>query len=225
MSQRWTDLGYYHWRYDPTEVQSHLPDGIRVDTFDGDAWVGLVPFVMEGLRPVGVPALPHHRRFVEVNVRTYVRDPSGRPAVWFFSLDVPLLDVVALARAGVGARYCLARATHAREGGRHRYALTRRWPRAPHTGAAIEVEVGEPVDEAELAEFLTARWAALTSWAGRLLRSPVTHERWPLASAEVRRLEQSMVQAAGLPDPAGEPLVHFSPGVTAAFSAPASARA
>lgn len=192
-----------------------------MDTFDGSAWIGLVPFVMEDLRPTALPALPHHRRFVEVNVRTYVVDRTGRPGVWFFSLDVPLVDVVAAARATAGARYCLARATHTSDGQRHRYSLTRRWPARPGAHAEIEVEAGDIVNEDDpLSRFLTARWAALTKWCGRLLRSPVTHEPWPLVGAEVRELDQSVVQAAGLVDPVGDPLAHFSPGVTATFSAP-----
>lgn len=221
LAQRWTDVAFVHWRYRPADVQQLLPRSVIVDTFDGSAWIGLVPFVMEGLRPVGLPALAHHRRFVEVNVRTYVRDRTGRPAVWFFSLDVPLPDIVAMARAGIGARYCLARASHASDGQRRSYSLARRWPGQPRAHAEIEIDVSRSPTEADpLLRFLTARWAALTTWCGRLLRSPVTHEPWPLASAEITRLDQTLVQAAGLTDPAGDPLVHFSPGVTATFSRP-----
>ena len=45
LRQRWTELAFFHWRYEPHVVQRLLPDGIAVDTFDRDAWVGLIPFV------------------------------------------------------------------------------------------------------------------------------------------------------------------------------------
>lgn len=221
LTQRWEDVVFLHWRYRPPEVQQLLPRGVRVDVFDGSAWVGLVPFQMVDLRPVGLPALPQHRRFVEVNVRTYVRDVHDRPAVWFFSLDVPVPDVVALARGSIGAPYCLARASGRTEESRCGYAVERRWPTRPRTGGRLEIEAGDAGETDDpLASFLTARWAALTSWRGRILRSPVTHEPWPLAVAEVRGLAQDLVQAAGFVDPAGRPLAHYSPGVTATFSAP-----
>jgi hypothetical protein len=83
----WRRLVFLHWRYDPAEVQALLPDGLTVDTFDGSAWVALVPFEMRvGL--FGVPALPYLTVFPETNVRTYVIGPDGRTGVYFFSLDV-----------------------------------------------------------------------------------------------------------------------------------------
>jgi uncharacterized protein YqjF (DUF2071 family) len=227
VAQSWADLVFLHWPYRPAEVQQLLPAGVSVDTHDGIAWVGLVPFEMLRLRPVGVPRVPGLERFVEINVRTYVVGADGRRAVWFFSLDVPEPAVVALARVSFGARYCLSRAVHATAEvhghERHGYAMTRVWPAPAGAGAGIEIEVGEPIrpDEIDpLTHFLTARWAALTSWAGRILRSPVAHEQWPLHHATCVQLEQDVIQAAGLAGPLDEPLVHFSPGVDARFARP-----
>ena len=227
VAQRWVDLVFLHWPYRPADVQALLPSGVSVDTHDGMAWIALVPFEMHGLRPVGAPPVPGLRRFVEINVRTYAVDSEGRRAVWFFSLDVPNPLMPALARASFGAPYCLARAIHATEEidghERHGYAMTRRWPSPAGASAVVDIEVGAPMSPAEidpLAHFLTARWAALTSWAGRILRSPVVHEAWPLHRATCLRVEQDIIQAVGLPPPAGEPLTHFSPGVAARFSRP-----
>jgi uncharacterized protein YqjF (DUF2071 family) len=46
-----------------------------------------------------------------------------------------------------------------------------------------------------------------------LARSTVEHEPWPLHRAVVRELDANLLTAAGLPAPAGEPVVHWSPGV------------
>ncbi|MGI9539952.1 MAG: YqjF family protein [Miltoncostaeaceae bacterium] len=228
VEQSWVDLAFLHWPYRPAEVQRLLPTGLAVDVHEGAAWVSLVPFEMHRLRPVGVPPVPGLDRFVEINVRTYVVDTDGHRAVWFFSLDVPEPAMVALARLSFGARYCLSRAVHATIdiGGkrRHGYAMRRIWPGPAGARASIEIEVGAPIPSADidpLTLFLTARWAAITRWSGVLLRSPVDHGPWPVHDATCIRLEQDVVQAAGLPRPRGEPLVHFSPIVDARFARPA----
>ena len=55
MRQEWRDLAYVHWRYEPSVVQALLPEQLTVDTFDGSAWVGLIPFSM---RNIGLPHGP-----------------------------------------------------------------------------------------------------------------------------------------------------------------------
>jgi uncharacterized protein YqjF (DUF2071 family) len=98
MHQRWEELLFLHWRVEPGVVQAMLPAGLRVDTFDGTAWVGVVPFRMRGIRPRGLPALPWLSDFLELNLRTYVFDEAGRAGVWFFSLECNQPVAVALAR-------------------------------------------------------------------------------------------------------------------------------
>src|SRR6266536_1164336 len=78
MLQHWRRLTFLHWPYPPPAVQALLPPGLEVETFDGAAWVGLVPFLMDGVRPPGVPPLPWASRFPETNVRTYALGRDGR---------------------------------------------------------------------------------------------------------------------------------------------------
>ncbi|MBV8901140.1 MAG: DUF2071 domain-containing protein, partial [Verrucomicrobia bacterium] len=87
MRQRWLDLLFLHWRWDPVEVQRTLPPGLTVDTWEDDAWIGIVPFAMRGVRPRFCPSVPGISHFLELNLRTYVRDRLGRPGIWFYSLD------------------------------------------------------------------------------------------------------------------------------------------
>ena len=61
--------------------------------------------------------------------------------------------------------------------------------------------------------WLTGRWRAFSRHVGRLFETPITHEPWPLRAATVVELEQTLTSAAGLPEVAGEPLVHYSDGV------------
>lgn len=87
MYQSWRELLFLHWRVDPDLVQSRLPGGLTIDTYEGDCWIGIVPFFMRDIRPWWSPAIPGISDFQEVNLRTYVVDENGVPGVWFLSLD------------------------------------------------------------------------------------------------------------------------------------------
>ena len=82
----WDELTFVHWSYPPAVVQRLLPPGLEVETFDGRAWVGLVPFILRVGLP-GVAPIPWVCEFAETNVRTYVRSADGERGIWFFSLD------------------------------------------------------------------------------------------------------------------------------------------
>jgi hypothetical protein len=165
MVQRWADLVYLHWRYDPAVVQALLPDGLEVDVADGSAWVGLIPFRMEGLGLPHLAPLPLVGTFPEVNVRTYVIR-NGRRAVWFFSLDVDRILPVVGARAGFHLPYCVARASHTRAGDILTTSVERRWPRPPHGTGTTSIAVrdlGPDLTDDPLDRFLTARWGLYAS--------------------------------------------------------------
>ena len=216
LRQRWTELAYFHWPYDPAVVQRLLPDGVRVDTYDGAAWVGLIPFEMRDVQLGRTPPLPWLGSFIEINVRTYVIDPAGRRAVWFFSLDVPRAVIVTVARTVFALPYCWSDAHHTRISDRHRYAMTRRWPHSPRPTADIRFTVGDPMDDAsvgELEHFVTARWALLTMRRGAASYGRVRHQRWPLHRVHDVSINQDVIEAAGLPAPNGTPHALYSPGV------------
>lgn len=213
MVQGWHDLASLHWGYDPEVVQRILPPGLTVDTFDGAAMVGLIPFTMYRLGVPHLPAVPYLGTFPEVNVRTYVvRD--GVPGVWFCSLDINRLLPTLVARTTYSLPYCWGRASHTRVGDRLITTVDRRWP---HRGPAtrIEVSIGERIEQpSPLEHFVTARWGLYSSaWRGRLRYAAVDHVAWPLHRATIDHVDDSLVTAAGLPAPEGEPLCVYSPGV------------
>ena len=86
LHMRWRQLLFLHWAWDAREIQATLPAGLYVDTFEGKAWLAIVPFFMEAVHPTGLPSLPWLSNFLELNVRTYVHDGAGLPGVWFYSL-------------------------------------------------------------------------------------------------------------------------------------------
>ncbi|HEY2278868.1 MAG TPA: DUF2071 domain-containing protein [Streptosporangiaceae bacterium] len=228
MRQRWEQLTFLHWAFDPDAVQRLLPDGLTAETWDGAAWVGLVPFYMR----VATPAdrrVPWVSNFCETNVRTYVRDPAGRSGIWFFSLDAARLGAVVVARATpYRLPYFWASMRLARRGDELAY-LTRRY-RSPlgvaHSGpvtSRVRVAVGEPIPADQVTAFehyLTARWMLFSVTGGRRTAARACHSRWPLHRATAQLVEDQLITAAGLPAPGGEPLVHYSPGVDVAIGRP-----
>jgi uncharacterized protein YqjF (DUF2071 family) len=215
MYHQWNWITFLHWRYPPALVQRLLPPGLTAETSSGTAWVGLTPFLMEGVRAPVTPAVPWLSRFGEVNVRTYVHDGQGRSGIWFFSLDAARLPAVLAARVGYWLPYFWSDVDVRVDGTRIGYRCQRQWP-AGGARCGADVEMGPPLTDAEadeLAHFLTARYRLFTIIAGRLAAAEAEHAPWPLHHAAVQRLDQDLLQRAGLPAPAGDVLAHASPGV------------
>jgi hypothetical protein len=206
----WLTISFLHWRHDVDVIQAMLPDGLTVDTYDGSAWVSMTPFLMADQRPLFLPTAGRLGNFPETNLRTYVRGPGGREGIWFFSLEAASAAMVFSARTFAGVPYHRATLSIDESDGVMTYAGVRRGGSPSYRAV---VRPGAPVEASEHAVWLTGRWRAYTRHVGRLFETPITHEPWPLRAATVVELEQTLTSAAGLPDAAGEPLVHYSDGV------------
>lgn len=221
LRNRWDELAFVHWRYPADDVQALLPNGLRIDTFDGDAWVSLVPFRMRRAGPTFLPPLPWISSFAETNVRTYVVDAAGNRAVWFLSLDATRLPVVAFARWTIGFPYVWSAMSIDRSGARWTYTTARRrWPSRPAAATRLVIDVGEAIEPTDLDVFLTARWGTVAMSRGRLRNHPVDHPPWRLHEASIVELDDSAVQAAGLHAPSGAPLVRAAEALDATFARP-----
>ena len=138
----WTNLLFVHWRVPAEMVVPLLPKSLTLDTWDGDAFVGLVPFYMSGVRPWWSPAVPGISTFCETNVRTYVHREGRDPGVWFLSLEAAQSLAVRIARWRWHLPYFRARMSLHREGDHVSYASHRLWPEPRGVGMTAEVEVG-----------------------------------------------------------------------------------
>jgi uncharacterized protein len=223
LRQSWLELTFLHWHFDPAAVRPLVPSELELDLWEGRAYVGLVPFILDDITLPAAPAVPWLSRFPETNVRTYVRDRQGARGVWFFSLDAARLAAVVGARVTYALPYFWARMRVERERDSVHYISERRHGPAGMTD--IVVRPGAMVTEpSDLEAFLTAQWRLFAYRRGRLFRADVEHPRWPLQRVAVERLDQTLLQAAGLPAPSGEPLAHFSSGthVMTGWPAPVS---
>lgn len=207
LSVYWTRQAFVHWPYPPAVIQSLLPPHLEADVFAGQGWVSMTPFLMSRTQVLGVP-MPRGT-FPETNLRTYVRHGGGPSGLWFLALDVthPAMLTARL----LGIPYSRARLVVEEHGGTCHYA-GRRGRRGPRYD--LEVRTGQRIRAPRpLDSWLTDRFHAYSVSAGALWRTPVVHEPWPLSTGAVVRLEESLLSAAGLPEPADSPLVHISPGV------------
>jgi uncharacterized protein len=205
MRQTWRRLTFLHWPFAPDLIRPFIPGALELDPFEGTAWIGLAPFEIHG-----TPLLPY---FPETNLRTYVVGPRGQRGVWFFSLEAARLAAVIGARAGYHLRYFWARMTVTAENGAIRYRSRRRWPHDRRAMTDLLIQPGEALEASEhdeRAHFLTDRFRLYTLARGRLAYAQIEHAPWPLARARVVELRQTLFGSAGLPAPAGDPLVHYS---------------
>jgi uncharacterized protein YqjF (DUF2071 family) len=206
--QVWRNLTFLHWRYDVAELARSIPRGLTLDTFDGSAWVGLVPFTLAGVQPYGIPALPWISEFPETNVRTYVRDADGHAGVWFFTLEADRLAAVLMARVWYHLPYRWAKMHVQRSGSTVDYRSVR--SRLFGQGITeIGIEIGAASKATDLDNFLTARFRLYTAVKGRVAYAQIEHEAWPLREAKLTKLKETLMENSGVTRPIGEPLVHY----------------
>ena len=205
--QRWNHLLFGHWKIDAAEIQATLPPGLFVDTFEGDAYLGVVPFFMQRVRPAWLPPLPGVSWFLELNVRTYVFDAEGRPGVWFYSLDCNQPVAVFLARSLFNLPYFHAKMTSVIRDGAIFYSSQRRAAGAPVCEYAWRAGPGaSPSRPGSLAFFLVERYLLFTADpAGRLFEGRVHHAPYRVFVPEVSQFSAGPARQAGF-SLAGEPV-------------------
>lgn len=223
--QRWEDLTFLHWAYDPAQVQRLVPPPLRVQHWQGRTWVGVSPFRMRDVRAPGLPPPPGWGAFAEVNIRSYVRGPDGRDGIWFLGLvAAPATFVLALRTLGVPYRRATCRVDTAPTRLSYRFGTPSRGISADTEWFAADVEVGPLVADAArdpLLDSLTGRWSAYHRRAAVLWRTPVEHPPWPLRHARVcGRDLTAPLRWAGLPEPEGPPTTHAAAGVDVRLGLP-----
>jgi uncharacterized protein YqjF (DUF2071 family) len=217
MGQTWEHLLFAHWPVDARELRRLVPDSLELDTFDGSAWLGILPFRITALRVRGALPLPGFSSFLELNVRTYVT-AGGKPGIWFFSLDASSRLAVEVARRTYELPYFGARMSAERcddwiefesarmEAAERPVVFSCRYrPRGPVVTAAA----------GSLEAFLVERYCLYTvDRRGRLCRGEIHHLPWPLQEAEAA-VELNTMAPAGVALPDDPPLAHFAAEVAA----------
>jgi uncharacterized protein YqjF (DUF2071 family) len=208
MAMRWSRLLFMHWPVPVEALRPHIPPMLEVDTFDGSAWLAVVPFTMTGVRARCTPALPGTGAFHELNVRTYVSH-EGKPGVWFFSLDAANRLAVETARQTFHLAYLNASMSLAERDGRIEYSSRRTDRRAAEANLHSSYRgTSEPrrASPGTLESFLTDRYRLYASELPpasprRLWVGEIDHDPWTLSSASCEVQENSMAAPLGLQTP------------------------
>lgn len=211
MKQSWLDLLFAHWPVDPERLRPLIPPGLELETFDGKAWLGVVPFRMANVSPRLVPPLPWISAFPELNLRTYVSD-GKKPGVWFFSLDAANPVAVQAARIGFHLPYFDADMSLEYDRDHILYRSHRTHRDAPPADLIADYRPLGPVWHSEpgsLDAWLTERYCLYAADPrGQLWRGEIQHAPWPLQRAEAH-FELNTMTAPINVQLVGEPLLHF----------------
>lgn len=213
LSMRWHDVLFLHWRVPEDRIAQHVPDPLNVETFDGSAWLGIVPFSMSEIRPRLLPAVPTISNFPELNIRTYVTD-GQYSGVWFHSLDASSTLGVKIARWTFSLNYYHADMHVTRTDG----TITFRSHRSPGEYGtfdfAASYEKGSTLgsDTTDRQEFLTERYFLFSqSRNGTIYRGRIDHDPWLLHRAEVR-IDSCEIEGHPAPTDRKPASVLYSPG-------------
>ena len=209
MYQSWGKLLFIHWQVPVEAIRGLIPSRLHIDTYDGHAWVALIPFSIWNLRPRFVPPLPWLSHFNELNVRTYVY-LNGIPGVWFFSLDVNRLPAVLGARTFFHLPYYHAKISLHHEDRTIIYAAHRNG-----TGTSAQFNatwsIGADLPQPEpgsLDFFLIERYCLYSSNKQKIYRARIHHKPWPLQRANLSKCNSNLLETNGIPLPASKPLLH-----------------
>jgi uncharacterized protein YqjF (DUF2071 family) len=207
LSMRLRDVLFAHWAVPPALVEPHLPGGLALDTFAGDAYLGLVCM---DVTDVGPSFLPVGRDYGEVNVRTYVTREDG-PGVHFLSVDVSDPLGACLARRPFGLPAHHATIDFERRGERVSVEATRRRGHGARFVASYARD-GDPftTDSDSLERFLTERYRFYQARRGRLYAGDIAHDPWRLFPARAHIEENTLFARLGIDVPAEEPLLHYA---------------
>jgi hypothetical protein len=209
MTQTWHDLLFAHWPLSPSALHGVVPAQLPLDTFDGRAWVGAIPFRMSGIRRRCLPPFPGLSRFPEINVRTYVT-LDGKPGVYFFSLDAGNLPAVWAARRFYRLPYFQARMSAKTQADWVAYDSRRLRGSAEFRGRYRPTGPVQIRRKDSLAHWLTERYCLYTVHEGKIFRAEIHHAPWPLRDAEAEMEVNTMAAAAGISLPHTAPLLHFA---------------
>jgi uncharacterized protein len=209
MKQVWHDLLFAHWPIPAAVMRPLIPAQLQLDIFDGQCWIGVIPFHMSRIRARSLPPIPGLSRFPELNVRTYVTY-GGKPGVYFFSLDAANLPAVWAARRFYHLPYFHAAMTAETRDGAIHYSSCR-------LGSPAQLQANyRPIGEVQLAakgsieHWFTERYCLYTIHHDHVYRCEIHHQPWPLQPAEAEFEINTMAAAANISLPATAPLLQFA---------------
>jgi hypothetical protein len=203
--QEWNNALFLHWVVDASLLNELVPNTLELDTFEGKAWISLVAFTMEHIRPRLLPAFSPISNFDEINIRTYVKG-NGKSGVYFLSIEAGKRVSAWIAKSLSGLPY--------------RYSSILRTSTSYNSSndefsdrLSIDFEISDPKsDKTELDKWLTERYALFQDSTTGMYNFEIHHCEWPIDNIQINKLTCDYPRFARLLS--GSPnLAHWSRGV------------
>lgn len=212
MTQTWEVLLFIHYPVEKDVVQQHVPPSLEVDTFEGTAWVSVVPFWTKNIRMHGLPPVPFASSFLELNVRTYVTYKEKK-GVYFFSLDANHLPAVLIARTIFSLPYLHAKIHFSRFHDSIHFQSVRK--HHGYSKACFEA-IYKPTSDTFVAKknsleaWLTERYSLLLTKKNHVYIGHIHHKPWPLQHADVEMIANDVLSFLSTSLQNKKPFVHYS---------------
>ena len=215
LEQNWVSLTFMHWEVDPDILRAHVPEDLEIDLFDGKAYIGIIPFRMEKVRPRKLPSVPLISNFPEFNIRAYVTS-NGKSGVYFLTLDAQSYITCLYAPFAYSLPYKYAKCNLERNNQngfiwhskRRSDGLSLRGQSFPN-GPILEAEKNS------LEEFLFERYCLYVKHKGKTCRAYTYHEPWKYRVGDAELIENTLTDSynLGINNILKPDLVHLSEGV------------
>lgn len=202
--QEWNQVVFLHWAVSPAVLEPMMPEGLKLDIIDGQAWVSLVAFTMNNIRPRNLPAFSPVSDFDEINIRTYV-ERDGKTGVHFLSIEAGKPIAVKIARSLSGLPYRYSKMSRNEE---HFTSINKERGDHLEITGAFGNAMNSP-DQLDL--WLTERYALIQDDGHALNQFEIHHVPWPLYVFVPDRIRIDYPEYDFLSDPPHR--VHYSPGV------------
>jgi uncharacterized protein YqjF (DUF2071 family)/uncharacterized protein with NAD-binding domain and iron-sulfur cluster len=220
--QVWSNLFFAHWPLPVSMIRPLVPDGLEIDTYEGDAFVSLVAMEMAHISFRQFGTVPGDSTFLELNLRTYVKR-GAQTGVYFLRVDASSLLSDIGARLLFNLPYSPAvMSMAAQTGGTTAFRSHRTMPPIPDaTYAATFAPLGTPAPPlpGSRTAFLRNRdYAFVQGHDGRLQWLAMLHDPWPVQAVDPQRTRvqvNTVLQAAGLSLPAVPLAMDFTSEISA----------
>ena len=198
--QEWNNAVFIHARVERAWLVNNVPAGLALDTFGGDAWVSIVPFRMQKIRPRFLPHFNAISDFYEINIRTYVV-VDNKPGVFFLSIEAGkrLSGYIAKTISGLPYRY-------------QSFIFDDHHLAAPWL--YFDYNILEKKDKKNAFDlWVTERYCLYYNNGSGIYRYNIHHLPWPLQSISVNNFQTSHPVFKTMENVFKPEICHYSPGV------------
>ncbi|MFC4559592.1 YqjF family protein [Virgibacillus kekensis] len=210
--QVWRDLLFMHWPVPLSNIRPYVPAPFEIETYNGQAWISIVPFRATFNGPRGMPGKIPFSDYLELNVRTYV-NYKGESGVFFFSFDANSMIAVTGARKLFSLPYIHASMSAKKDGKSIEFISHRKHNGYPEAILSVRYT---PVNErpttaskGSLTEWLVERYCFWTLIGKKIYKGPILHSPWDLQRVEVDTQMDQLLDFLGTEHFKEKPLTHY----------------